>query len=260
MFCLLCTHRVCGQKFFSGTVSGNINFTVSDPWDSIRSFNFTLDTFSISEQVTLADYKEFMNAVKRDSGIAAYRKVLPDSSIMTPDDFRVYLSTNKYDQWPVAGVSWMNAMLYCKWKTITAGQDTLRYLYTLPTGPEWALASESFEMKYSKNLFSDWLMDAHDESIYDFVHDGNSLVFVYLEKKEDPNVMKRKRILGNNWMFKHPVTHWGTGPYFYSFEGSRVLSFRLVKRGIVRADKKASNEYKRNQFSNQVLTWWGLKI
>lgn len=78
-----------------------------------------VEEFEISEQVTFKEYKEYLAAIKKDSSEKFYWSQLPDTNISTDKKvYTEYITSKEYDDYPVLGISWDNAMNYCKWKTI----------------------------------------------------------------------------------------------------------------------------------------------
>lgn len=211
-----------------------------DPWVEI-GFHFhdtiTLDSFVISSQITLGQYQEYLVSVKRDSGEWYYKTQLPDTGMCSQKNYVEYLETDKYSDYPVCGVSWINAMNYCRWRTL---KDSLPagWEYRLPYLEEWLAAYrylESVQIVSDMNKnYADWLLSSQHEGIYYFELKNDFIIFsdYYHDDPNDPPVLRRKRIIGNSFHMQH--THVGDfiGEYGYSFMGYNWVSFRLIKAKI----------------------------
>lgn len=211
-----------------------------------------VESFYISDFVTLKEYKFYLQAIKEDSTIAFYHSQLPDTTVFgSIEDYQNYITTNTYDNMPVVGISWDNAMSYCKWKT---QQSQEAVLFRLPTASEWIVAIDQFKDSHYTNIFSDWLLNSSynwGQNYGTCIKDSYCLEmlkenYIYLHKKEDPMIYKRKMIAGNSWYYqsKHPLIQ----PYYCAFEGYRFIAFRIVKE-----------EYDKNNLTetqSKILKYW----
>lgn len=211
-----------------------------DPWLELGfrlHDTITIDSFSITAQVTLGEYKAYLAEMKGDSGEAYYRKLLPDSAMCVPESYIKYMNTPSYEAFPVCGVSWVNAVRYCEWKTAKNNpKDSIRMVYRLPVISEWMaayrhLTTGKIPNELNRN-YSDWMMEAFDESVYDFMagqtgsFEGHS--YVYPDRADDVPVLRRKRIMGNSFHFQHARLADCMSHYAYSYEGYSYISFRMV--------------------------------
>lgn len=196
------------------------------PTDSL-----TVKAFVMTRQVTLGEYRKYLEAIKRDSSDVYYRSQLPDSTMCTPAAYKKYLKSKRYDRFPVCGVTWLSAMNYCKWK---AKQDQLpdSMQYNLPDVEQWLAAYRYLNAQNTahdlNHNYSDWLRDAFDESAYDFSREMG-LSYVYDERSDDPPVLRRKRIMGNSFHHQHDRLGGFMSEYGYSFRGYAYVGFRMVK-------------------------------
>lgn len=206
--------------------------------DSISSYN--IEGFEISNFVTYFEYKKYLFAIKRDSSTAYYHSQLPDSNIS--QDVKIYLeylNTSKYDQYPVLGISWNNAMNYCTWKNRMENiSDTAEGAYRLPNTSEWISAYFYFEKQNIKhdlnNKYTDWLLSAYSESAHEFGSDAIyfGLNYVYHATENDRPVYHRKRFIGNSYLYDQENLLEISG-YGYDYTGYRHVGFRIVKgKGI----------------------------
>jgi hypothetical protein len=172
--------------------------------------------------------------MKRDSSAAFYRSQFPDSAMALPEIYRQYISGDKYDNYPVVGVSWDNAMNYLRWRTINANKDRIYdTIYRLPVLSEWIAAYNYFQT--TKTLkeemsgdFSDWTLNLKDESTFDI-----NLKYGYLDAENiyyalpsDPPVLKRKIAVGSS--FHYGQLHLSEFQSYYEFHGYAHISFRYV--------------------------------
>lgn len=204
------------------------------PWADMElslTDSLTVDEFVITKQVTLGEYRKYLEAVKRDSSEAYYESQLPDSTMCAPSAYKKYIRSHKYDGFPVCSVTWLSAMNYCRWK---AKQDQLpdSMMYNLPNLEQWLAAYRYLNAQQTvhdlNRDYSDWLQDAFDESAYEFLQDMH-LSYAYDEWPNDPPVMRRKRFIGNSFHHQHDRLGGFMSEYGYSFHGYAYIGFRMVK-------------------------------
>lgn len=205
--------------------------------DNSKNKETIVKKFEISDFITFKEYKMYLASVKNDSSLKFYISQLPDSTIcMNKETYNKYISDSEYDNYPVLGISWDNAMNYCKWKTkLDNPKDTILFFYRLPHCSEWLSAYNYLEKnKLANDLnkkYSDWLINTKDESFFNFT--GTEAEFMYnyffIHSKSDAKVLKRKFVIGNSYLFeKEKLMDF----YFFSYyanEGYRQIAFRYVK-------------------------------
>lgn len=230
--------------------------------DSDENDRITIEKFEISSLVTLKEYKVYLEDIKQDSGYTYYKTQLPDTNIGTKEIHAHYISTKKYEAYPVVGISWENALNYCKWKTIKENPGSIRYIYRLPKASEWIAALEYLKnQQIAHDLnhdYSDWLLVIRDESSKEFksFHSDNKTWhydFVYLHKMKDPPALKRKIVIGNSFLYQgERILHHNYS--YYANQGYRQIGFRLVKDHRV---DPASLEIADNM-NIRILEYWNL--
>jgi hypothetical protein len=214
---------------------------------SKKSSNQTIKAFEISQQVSYKEYKVYLNEIKKDSSLSYYKSQLPDKRIGSAEIYNEYLTSNKYDNYPVLGISWDNAMNYCKWKTIKDNKDSIRFVYRLPHCSEWLAANYHLNTNKIKNDFNenyaDWLINTFDESNYyveDYVTNDFKFDYMYFHKPKDQKALKRKLVIGNSFLYQqeYPLAN---NFSFYATDGYKHISFRYVKEYIRKSEHNTSS-------------------
>lgn len=229
--------------------------------DTIPGESYAIQAFEISKQVTFREYKEYLSAIRKDSSDQYYQSQLPDSSIAKRADWEKYISGEIYNDYPVLGVSWNNAMNYCRWKTLKDNKKDILFLYRLPHCSEWLAAkhyleTNALESDFSKN-YSDWLLGARDESLFD-LRSGSWRQFpydyTYFHKTNDPIAMKRKLVIGDSYRYQAE----NQSDCFFSYyatQGYRQVGFRMVKESASRED---DGEIVYSNIAFKILDHWKL--
>ena len=113
--------------------------------ESISERNVTVDPFWMKEtEVTVGEYFDYLNSIKKKVTSDEYKLLLPDLDKAPYED---YFSSKKYQDFPVVGVSYKQASLYCIWKTNDENERLSRngskpvHDYRLPLEAEWIYAS-----------------------------------------------------------------------------------------------------------------------
>jgi len=192
--------------------------------------------FEISRQVTLKEYKEYLNSIKQDSSHAFYLSQLPGDGLQPQEKWQQYLTGPEYEDCPVLGVSWEQAMNYCHWKTTQDNAEMARFTYRLPHSSEYLaayayLSSNDAEHDFNQH-YAEWLINAYDESIHSYIElespDRWPLDRVYHHQPGDPHALRRKIIIGNSYLFQTQMIS-ESMHYGYNNKGYRYVGFRYVK-------------------------------
>lgn len=192
----------------------------------------TVEAFEISNFITYKEYKRYLKSIKSDSSEQFYISQLPDTNITIEKEvYQEYITSNAYDKYPVLGISWENAMNYCKWKTLKDNKKgKIDFVYRLPKESEWLAALYYFKLKNIKHDFdqkyTDWLLNAFDESYINFKKEmgfDNS----YFHTKDDPPALKRKKVVSESYLYNTPYFRYG-----YSYIGYQHIAFRIVKTKV----------------------------
>jgi len=232
--------------------------------DTTRTYVRTINAFEVSDFITYKEYKIYLSSIQQDSSESFCKSQLPDKNIALNEEiYNEYLSGYGYDDYPVLGISWDNAMHFCKWKTLTEqSKDSLSYIYRLPTSPEWLSAKLYLEENGMENdlnrNYSDWLLNPKDESLWSGTNESEyAYLFddLYFHKKDDPLSMKRKVVIGNSYLYQQEKLLNYYLFSHYATEGYRQIGFRYVKDPI---EKVTISTIKGKFIAAQVLTYWNL--
>jgi len=205
----------------------------------------TVEGFKISNFITYKEYKNYLNSIKSeksDSSKQYYQSQLPDTNITIDKEvYQEYITNNAYDKYPVLGISWEDAMNYCAWKTLQDNKKgKIEFVYRLPKESEWLAALNYFKLKNSNHdldqKYSDWLLNAFDESVYNYRF-NSKFDYSYFHKKEDPPVLKRKKVIGESYLYNILFFKYG-----YSYIGYQQIAFRIVKTKV----------------DESILEYWGI--
>jgi hypothetical protein len=198
----------------------------------------TVNKFFISDFITYKEYKKYLKAVKTDSSEQFYISQLPDTNITIDKAvYQEYITSSAYDNFPVLGISWENAMNYCKWKTLKDNKKgKIKFIYRLPKGSEWvALLNFCTVNNITVDIndkYSDWILNSFDETIYNF--SMSEFDYIYLHKADDPPVLKRKWNVGESYLYCIPslIDDYPLIRYGYSDIGYQHIAFRIVKTKV----------------------------
>lgn len=83
----------------------------------IKTKAATVESFSISELITVKEFKEYLSVIKKDSIALFYQSQLPTSRDFSKELLNGILSSEDLQDKPMPGVSWSVARNYCKWLT-----------------------------------------------------------------------------------------------------------------------------------------------
>lgn len=219
----------------------NIPPTSIDLYKSIHiedtSFFCSSNAFKISEFITLAEYKEFLKDMKRDSSAVFYEKQLPNIKTTTLEKIQEYLTEEKYENYPVVGISWYSAMEFCKWKTVKENPDTLQFIYRLPSTFEWLVAFTYFNENNIENDFNqkyaDWLLNSAGNPLYldlKFWKNDNLNLYKLKQGTKFNRILSNKLVIGNSFVKKNKhIIDFNT---YYASEGFKHIAFRVIKENI----------------------------
>ncbi|MCF8296912.1 MAG: formylglycine-generating enzyme family protein [Saprospiraceae bacterium] len=214
-----------------------------------------INAFEISEFITFKEYKVYLESVKKDSSEKFYLSQFPDSNItIDANVYKEYITNSDYDDFPVLGISWDNAMNFCRWKTLQGNsKDNIEFIYRLPQCSEWLASSYYLDSSNINNDFnekySDWLIGCYNPGFYYFPLDEKLKEnfyydIIYFHKSDDHQELKRKLVIGDSFLYQNDVS--SIFYTYYADEGYRQIAFRIV------IDKDIKS-------NNSLLEFWGLQ-
>ncbi len=226
---------------------------------SSHDVKIKVKSFELSqEQVSLASYKIFLKEIRRDSGEALYQSLLPDTNIGPKDVRDEYFNSGKFDAYPIVGISWDNALRYCKWLTVKNNPDSIQVVYRLPNLYEYYSAYTYLQSSATHNsldnLYADWLMDSMDESAIDYQKEI-PFSYIYFHLSSDPPVMKRKNVIGKSFQYSLSYLDDYLRLSYYADHGYRHIGFRIVKDT---SPETFSIQNENGEFENPILKYWKL--
>ncbi len=116
------------------------------------------NTFLDKVELTNIGWKEYLYYLKNEEGEDSeeYLNALPDTVIWKLSYDGSFFDTKKYDDWPVIGINYQQAVDYCKWRSKVVSQKENRDIeYSLPSMMVYKLASrDSPHNKVAEGLYS----------------------------------------------------------------------------------------------------------
>lgn len=153
--------------------------------DDTTTRKISIDAFWMSAEINNKEYREFINSLKKNPkdsiGIIdlkkfkevknkkealkmySYQEILQnviDTSVWNSDkNFKNYFTDKKFDDYPVVGVTFMNAVFYCCWRTKTENEWMkdkglpFEMNYRLPQEIEWEYAATNSIAPHESEIF-----------------------------------------------------------------------------------------------------------
>jgi len=251
LICILSSYTVISSKENLIKISAQTIYPYQLIGDESRtSSKMETKEFQISKFVTLGEYKDFLANYKRDTTFPFfYRSPLPDSTMTSVETYKKYMTDKSYESYPALGISFENAMEFCKWKTLKDNpKDSITFIYRLPLAIEWLAAYNYLKTNKIPNDFnqkySDWLMDLQGYNPIDFnkvhtfynLYHGDNFDEPEYYKNADPNDyfmwIDRIVVMGNSYLYQHDKL---LNCFSYTHrkrEGYRNVSFRYIKENV----------------------------
>lgn len=203
-----------------------------------------IQSFEATKLVTFSEYKIYLETIEKDSSELFYRSQLPDSNIIPSKSLKKLLVKNQ----PIFGISWENALNYCKWKTFMEKTDSLKFVFKIPNCSEWCSSYSYLENTKANHdfnkEFSEWTENAMYDNYLSFKSKGFPNI-IYNHKSYDNQVAKRKIVLGKAVLTESTqLTNCFSLSYFAT-KGYKNIGFRCVK-----VDKR---------LAKTTLKYWGIK-
>ncbi len=179
-----------------------------------KSFGKIKDGFYVNKtEVSNLDYRTFLAALLEDNKQALYNKNLPDTQIWRKDisynepfvDF--YFRHLAYNNYPVVGISYENALQYCQWLTdrynAAEKRKFSKVLFRLPTKEEWELAANGGDASKQYTWGSGFIVNNRKQHLCNYKIDDalyDSVIVRLKPESENRNarqITKRKFIAAN---------------------------------------------------------------
>lgn len=138
---------------------------------------------------TNLDWREYLSWIeKKGDGkdSKAYRNALPDSTIWMDEveygePLRTnYLTHRAFDNYPVVGISYEQAVAYCEWRTDRVkdmckanGIDCPNFKYRLPTNLEWELIATTGNNSHEKKVKKVVKKLNQEQVLYNMIYSKN---------------------------------------------------------------------------------------
>lgn len=190
--------------------------------------------FKISEQISLRTYMQFVHAMEKDSGAVFANYLLPDSTIFPKGGLQKYITDSIYENEPIVGISWEQAILFCQWLTQREQTDSVAYYYRLPTCNEWLAAQQHLgkdAIKYGFNSnYSDWTSESLMRVKIQTDQKPRYLNLIQTEfhHQNEYRALTRKIVIGNNYKYQIGLPVKNVFNY-YPNRGYGEVSFRVVR-------------------------------
>ncbi|WP_107040313.1 SUMF1/EgtB/PvdO family nonheme iron enzyme [Brumimicrobium mesophilum] len=201
---------------------------------SSKTKELLVTPFSISEFISVGEFKTYMEEIKRDSTLGFYETQLPKSITFSIELFNNILKNEALQNKPMPGVSWTVAQNYCNWLTEKSKLKGRSFEYDLPIVSELIAYYELYNPKTDQGLES-WTLNAYDESMFELSE--MTVDYQYNAKTYDPPALKRKVIYGGSYHMEYSPGskndfHLINAPYKYIYQdsSSRYVGFRVVRK------------------------------
>ena len=226
-----------------------------------------MKAFWMSNEITVKEYMKFVDDVRThpDDSLKLityfhinnsstpvktticyqYKELLPqltDSALVNGQGFFAdYFSNDKYNDYPMVGITYENARLYCAWLTKQENKKMKKeglpfdFHYRLPTKEEWLYASTlkaSSEKKENKNREMQKVKAGKENSFGLYCFNSNVSEWILLSTDAKPVKSLLKEIegprpsIGSSWLKQHPI---GKVIHQNPHTRSQDLGFRIVK-------------------------------
>lgn len=156
-----------------------------------KSFGKIREHIYVSKyEVSNADYRAFLAAAESDP--QQYKAALPDTSVWQGTEHSAspmtafYFRHPSFDNYPMVGVSFENALAYCQWLTVIYNKEENRkfskVIFRLPTKEEWTLAANGGDEKKQYPWGTGFIRNSRSMSLCNYNENGE-LIFDSATKK-----------------------------------------------------------------------------
>ncbi len=166
---------------FATTVSFSQNNFKADDHFLKSNFKKVLPALYMSKfELSNEEYRTFLNDIKNTFSTADYQVCLPDSTVWEKslaygEPYRMhYFQHPAYNQYPVVGISYEAANVFCQWLTNQYNQNPNRKFkkiaFQLPTKTEWQLAANKGDSTKTYTWGSGFVQNNRKQWLANFTH------------------------------------------------------------------------------------------
>lgn len=141
--------------------------------------NYYIGKYEISN----AEYKKYLNYLVQTKQSMLYTHSLPDTTLWKRSNEpyeAFYFSYEAYSSYPLVGITYDNAVEYCKWLTDQYNSNRTRefkkVLFRLPTEKEWTYAANGGDNKMVYAWDSPYLLDKSKGYMCNFLRLGDNFI------------------------------------------------------------------------------------
>jgi len=179
------------------TEKPNLRNDFKDKFSKVKT-----DLFVCKYEVSNLEYRLFLDDLRQSNQLELYKKSLPDSLawIEKNDAGRPltlhYFRHQAYNNYPVVGVSYENALDYCQWLTTVYHQDKKRtfkkVVFQLLTKADWMFAASAGDSIRTFPWGSGYIQNNRKQDLCNYRHakmEYDSSSKKYVEKVDEQNAI-----------------------------------------------------------------------
>lgn len=153
----------------------------NNPKDFNKQFSKINDNLFVGKyEVSNLDYRTFLDELIKNNQLEIYIKSLPDSTVWTKDSrsneamVRYYFRHLAYENYPVVGISYENAMDYCNWLTMKYNNDKKRkykkVVFQLLSKRDWMYAASAGDSSRTFPWGSGFIQNNRKQDLCNYRH------------------------------------------------------------------------------------------
>ncbi len=109
-------------------------------------------------ELTNIGWMEYLYYLKTEEGenSSSYKEAIPDTIIWKLSYDAPFFKSKKYNEWPVIGITYQQAVKYCNWRSkVVSQKERRKVVYSLPSMMAYKLAShDSSPNKVAEGLYA----------------------------------------------------------------------------------------------------------
>jgi sulfatase modifying factor 1 len=196
LFSILCAVLLFS---FSGE-KPNIRKDFKDKFSKVKT-----DLFVCKYEVSNLEYRLFLDDLMQSNQLQLYTKSLPDSLTWVENNeagrplAMHYFRHQAYNNYPVVGITYENALQYCHWLTTIYNQDEKRpfkkVVFQLLTKADWMFAASAGDSIRTFPWGSGYIQNNRKQDLCNYrhakmVYDSSSKKYVELKPLQSENIRK----------------------------------------------------------------------